>query len=142
MSNENQEPRIIVDDDWKAQVEREKEELRKQANKSKSAEHGEELPPASIPWLVTTFATQALASLGYLPDPITREVNVNRPLAKHCIDMLSVLEEKMKGNLTADESSMLTDALHQLRMAFVASADQKPGEGPARPKSTVTHERK
>lgn len=137
MSNENQEPKIVVDEDWKAQVEREKEELRRQAKESKTAERSEELPPASFSFLVTTYATQALASLGYLPDPISREVNVNRPLAKHLIDMLSVMEEKTKGNLTADESSMLSDALHQLRMAFVASANQKPTEGPARPKSTI-----
>ncbi len=137
MSNEREEPKLFVDDDWKAQVEREKEELRRQAKESKSAEHSEEWLPASFSLLVTSYATQALTALGYLPDPNTREINVNRPLAKHLIDMLSVMEEKTKGNLTADEISMLTETLHQLRLAFVASANQKPTEGPARPKSTI-----
>ena len=62
-----------------------------------------------------------MAALGQLPDPIEGKPVVRKELAKFQIDMLAVLEEKTKGNLSAEESSMLTDVLHKLRMAFVAA---------------------
>ena len=122
--------KIIVDDDWKSQVQAEKEALKDKEDEKEDQDEGEqkqseeaplELPPATFPILVTTFATQAMAALGQLPDPIEGKPVVRKELAKFQIDMLGVLEEKTKGNLSAEESSMLTDVLHQLRMAFVAA---------------------
>ena len=120
--------KIIVDNDWKSQVQAEKEALKDQegedqdeSEQKQSEEAPLELPPATFPILVTTFATQAMAALGQLPDPIEGKPVVRKELAKFQIDMLGVLEEKTKGNLSAEESSMLTDVLHQLRMAFVAA---------------------
>jgi hypothetical protein len=138
MSNQDKEPKIIVDEDWKTQVEREKEQLKQHAKKSSAPEGSTgEIPPASFSILVTTYATQALVCLGYLPDPVSREAKVDRTMAKHFIDMLDVLEKKTRGNLGEDEDALLTDALHQLRMAYVASSHQTPDEGPAKPKSTI-----
>lgn len=141
MSNEDHEPKIVVDEDWKAQVAREKEQLRDQEKKSGTSGSTEnsnsEIPQASFSILVTTYATQALVYLGYLPDPVSREAKVDRNMAKHFIDMLTVLEEKTKGNLAEDENALLTDALHQLRMAFIASSHQTSDDGPAKPKSTI-----
>ena len=132
------EPKIIVDDDWKSQVEREKEQLAKEeaekAAQPDAPEGSHPLPPASFPILVSTLSTQALATLGYIPDPATGEASVNRGMAKHFIDTLGVLEEKTKGNLTPDEESLLTETLHQLRMAFVDSKNRQAGsEGPDQP---------
>ena len=138
MSEKPNESKLVVDEDWKAQVEKEREQLKQQTRNDRNEEPaGEKLPPASLQILVTTYATQALVSMGYIPDPMTKEPAVNRSLAKHFIDMLSVIEEKTKGNLNADESSLLTETLHQLRMAFVASRSNAPAEGPAKPKSTI-----
>ena len=45
-------------------------------------------------------------------------------MAKHLIDTLAIIEEKTKGNLSTDESAMLTNVLHQLRMLYVAVQGQ------------------
>jgi hypothetical protein len=126
MTDENREKKIIVDEDWKSQVEAEKEALRHQQaepdapDEPAPADDEFELPPASFPLLVTSFATQALSALGQVPDPIEGKTVVRLPVARHLIDSLAVLEEKTKGNLTTEEQRMLTDWLHQLRMIYVS----------------------
>lgn len=126
MTDPNEEPKIIVDDDWKDQVQKEKaaaEEV------EESDPFQQELPPASISMLVTTLSTQALASMGYIPDPNGQPMT-NLPMAKHFVDTLAVLEEKTKGNLSEEENSLLNETLHQLRMAFVnASGASAPESG-------------
>ncbi len=135
MNTSDQEPKIIVDDDWKSQVEKEKIQLRQQMEKEPSFDDEFQLPPASIPVLVTTLATQALANLGQIPDPVENKPVVRKPLAKHFIDTLSVLEEKTAGNLSEDESALLSESLHQLRMIYVQTPDQKTSE--AKPRSST-----
>ena len=119
--NESQEPKIIVDDDWKAQVQKEKEDLQQVPDDEPEA--APELPPASFLSLLSMLGAQAMTGLGLMPDPISGEPIVNRPLAKHCIDTLGMLQEKTQGNLTEEESAHLRDALHQLRMVFVSTAN-------------------
>ncbi len=145
-------PDIVVDDDWKAQVEKEKEALKQEtqgsadkaagATASKSggdagAPGSFEMPPASFLVLMSTLATQAMASMGMIADPTSGEPNVNRPMAKHFIDTLAMLQEKTKGNLTEEESAHLRDALHQLRMAFVALAEKAPAQPEPEKKSSI-----
>lgn len=130
MSDEKRPPKIIVDDNWKERVQAEKEALRGDkaetgpdqaaAAANAASDAGEAIPPASFPMLVTSLATQALYAMGQIPDPETNQPVLRPDLAKHHIDMLAVLEEKTQGNLDADESRMLSAALHELRMAFIA----------------------
>jgi len=122
-------PKIIVDEDWKAQAQAEKEELaRKQAEKQDSEESSQEIPPASFSMLVSSLATQAMVALGRVP--IEGKLIKQIELAKHHIDLLSVIEEKTKGNLTTEEESMLTNVLHELRMDYVAGGYHPPPEEP------------
>ena len=79
----------------------------------------EQLPPASLSMLVTTMATQAMAAMGQLPDPMSGQPEVNLPFAKYHIDLLAVLQQKTSGNVTDDEAAMLEAALHQLRLTYV-----------------------
>jgi len=141
--NEQNDPekKIIVDEDWKTQVEREKEQLTQPAGEP-AAESSEEasspqtessqaespqaessdtsqLPPASFGLLVSSLATQAMAAFGLLPLEDGGQSKVDLDLARHCIDMLAMLQEKTKGNLDAEEDQMLEDAVHQLRLLFV-----------------------
>lgn len=131
---DSEEPKIIVDEDWKSQVEKEKEELRKQeadapAPGADDAMH--QIPEASFQVLLATLATQAMAMLGLLPSMDgTGNTEANLPMARHLIDMISVLEDKTKGNLTDEEATTLNENLHQLRMAFVA-VSQQPGSSAA-----------
>jgi len=119
MTDPNEEPKIIVDDDWKEQVQKEKTDAAVDKETDNSLP---ELPPASFSILVSTLSTQALASMGYIPDPNGQPMT-NLPMAKHFVDTLAVLEEKTKGNLDNEESSLLTETLHQLRMAFVQTSN-------------------
>ncbi len=125
------EKKIIVDDDWKQQAQKEKEELKELekdqekdqeiAAEEGSPEAGERppLPPANFPGLVSMLATQVFFALGLIATEQNKDAQPDLEMAKFNIDMLSVLEEKTKGNLGDDEEKMLTDTLQQLRMAFV-----------------------
>lgn len=79
------------------------------------------VPPASFEVLVSMLFTQALGFLGEMPDPASGETEINKPFAKHTIDTLEMLSEKTAGNLSDDERRILSEALHALRMAFVAT---------------------
>jgi len=134
------EPRIVVDDDYKQQVEQEKEQLRQQMQDAAENAPADEMqmPPASMPVLITTLATQALSNLGQIPDPIEGKPVIRKSLAKHFIDTLAMLEEKTKGNLSEEETELLGGTLHQLRMIFVGTPDslETPAEN-APPTSTI-----
>jgi len=116
-------PKIIVDDDWKTQVQAEKEALRQQSESPEQPSDDSpnmQLPPASFTFLLTTLATQAMTALGQAPDPLEGKPVMRPELAKHHIDTIGMLEEKTAGNLSKEEAAMLADLLYQLRMLFVA----------------------
>ncbi len=137
MSQESEERKLVIDEDWKEQVEREREEARLRDEGGDSAatsqptgaagaddDFGGDIPPASFHFLVSTLATQTLAALGQLPDPVSGQPTVRKNLAQHHIDTLVMLQEKTTGNLTHDEEQLLDDAIHQLRMIFVSVGQQ------------------
>ena len=68
--------------------------------------------------------------MGEQLDPQQPPLPVNLPQAKEIIDILSLLETKTKGNLTADEQSVLTDMLYALRMKFVELTSAGSGSSP------------
>ena len=76
------------------------------------------LPPASFASLIQMLAGQAAHAMGLIPDP-SGKTDVKLPLAKHFIDLLTLLQEKTKGNLTGHEHNGLDQALHELRMLYV-----------------------
>jgi uncharacterized membrane protein len=76
------------------------------------------IPPASFTTLVQMLATQALAAMGKVNVP-GQDIKPDFNAAKHFIDLITVLEEKSKGNLTDDEQQLLNMAAHELRMAYV-----------------------
>lgn len=123
-------PRIIVDEDWKSQVQAEKEALQQKqepaAPQEAPTQPGESdaegpLPPATFPVLLTTLATQALVCMGQIPHPATNKPEVRLNEAKHFIDLLEMLEQKTAGNRTAEESQLLENLLHELRLGFVSA---------------------
>lgn len=78
-----------------------------------------ELPPADFGTLVGMLSTQVMVTLGMIPHPSTGKPAVELATARHFIDLLGVLEEKTRGNLTSDESGQLESVLHQFRMVYV-----------------------
>ncbi len=125
--DQDDEPKIIVDSDWKEQVARERELGDTPADEAVTAttptsSQEESLPPpppASFEVHVSMLYTQAISLLGHMPDPESGKASINKPYAKHYIDTLEMLSEKTKGNLSEDESEMISQALHTLRMAYV-----------------------
>lgn len=71
---------------------------------------------------VSGLAMEALIALGDMPHPVTRKQGANLPQAKYLIDLLGIMEEKTKHNLTVDEDKLLKDALYQLRMRYMAKS--------------------
>ena len=69
-----------------------------------------------------SLATTALAHLGEVADPATGEKTENLVAAKQMIDILSLLEEKTKGNLEPDEERLLESLLYELRMKYLNQA--------------------
>lgn len=114
----SEEKKLFIDESWKDQVEAEKAAYDKEAASKADEPHG--LPQANFEMLVSTFASEALIALGQVPNPINNEYTISWEHARYTIDMLEVMQEKTKGNLTPDEAGMLEGLLHQLRMAFVA----------------------
>ena len=79
------------------------------------------LPEVNFATFVFSLSTSALMNLGELPDPQTREVHKNLPLAKQTIDILGMLRDKTKGNLDGDEENLLSNLLYELRLKYVAA---------------------
>ena len=86
-----------------------------------AAEQSGKRPPVSLSLLLTSLGTQALMSLGQIANPMTNQAEVDRDPARHCIDLLGMLEEKTAGNRTEEESQLLDGLLYELRILFLQS---------------------
>ncbi len=121
--SEPEQPKIIVDDDWKSAARAEKEKLasKEAAKKAEGGDDGAPGLPENVSFddLLRLMATQALMYMGAFPDPQTGKAMVALDLAKVHIDMLGVLEDKTKGNLTDTESKALLGILNELRLQYV-----------------------
>jgi len=122
------ESRIHVDSDWKKQAQAEKERLAREAEKpapapagAARAERADRMPEASFSTLVQTLATQAAFFMSSERDPRSGRSIQNLDLAKHHIDLLAVVEEKTKGNLSDEEKRLLDTILYELRVAYVSA---------------------
>jgi hypothetical protein len=77
------------------------------------------LPSIDFATFIVSLSHSALLHLGDAPHPETNAIEANVALARQTIDLLGLLEEKTKGNLTGDEERLLTQVLFDLRMRFV-----------------------
>ena len=122
-----------VDESWKEQAEREKRATEAAASASgpgqaaperveRPAAGAEELPQAQFDLFISGLAMEALIALGDMPHPTTRRQAAHLPQAKYLIDLLGILEEKTKGNLTVEEDKLFKDTLYQLRMRYLSKS--------------------
>jgi hypothetical protein len=151
-------PKIFIDEDWKARAQREKAELQQRIEAEAAARvavpavppvpdaadggapmaepgpdesapageemDGEEAYEANFDALLSSLATQTMFSLGVIPQPGGEQVMINLDQAKFTIDILAMLHEKTKGNLTAEEQAALDGTLAELQRLFVARVRQ------------------
>ena len=118
----SEEKKIIVDEDWKEEAQREKEMLAAAVEQEKESKRPAPPEQATFAMLASGLATQALMCLGDLENPYTKKHESNLPEARFHIDMLEMLEQKTKGNLTPDEAQMMQTLLFDLRMRFVGKS--------------------
>jgi len=130
MAKEEEPKKIIIDEDWKHEAQREKEVLaakeaeEKEKEAQEDAPRGGPLPEASLAALVSMLATQALFALGFLQIKGEEPREPDLDLARYNIELLGALEEKTKGNLTPEEQQLLKNTLSDLRMGYVSIVNQ------------------
>jgi hypothetical protein len=78
------------------------------------------LPEANFLTLVFSLYTHAQIFLGVIPNPITQQPEQDLPQAKYNIDLLGILREKTRGNLSQEEEQALEGILYELRMNYVS----------------------
>jgi hypothetical protein len=76
--------------------------------------------------LVQSLQMGAMVGLGLLQGPDGKRPPVNLPGAKDAIDLLGILQEKTKGNLTKEEEEVLREGLYHLRMGYMAIINAPP----------------
>jgi hypothetical protein len=81
-------------------------------------------PPIDFPSYLLSYYTQGLVLLGEVPNPYTNKKEEDVEAARHTIDILTMLEQKTKGNLTKEEQQLLETVLYELRMKFMARTDR------------------
>lgn len=79
----------------------------------------ETLPEINFSTFVISLSTQALMHLGEIADPLSGKIETDVTAAKQMIDILGVLREKTKGNLSSGEERLMEDILFDLRMKYV-----------------------
>ncbi len=122
-----------VDEDWKKRVQQEKE---LDAAKAGEGAPKEKAPPrrggrgrggpSAFSGLVESLGAQALMFMGAMRDPLSGQTHQDLGQAQAMIDLLEMLEEKTKGNLTKEEEDHITKLLNDIRLAFVQMASPPP----------------
>jgi len=80
------------------------------------------LPKVDFITFIMSLSSSALVHLGEVPDPVTGKKEVDLELARHTIDVLSMLKEKTKGNLSDEEENFFKNILFELKMKYVQRA--------------------
>ena len=86
-----------------------------------SAQEGP-LPEIDFTNFILSLSTSALIQLGEIQDPFTQKSTKNLPVAKQTIDLVSMLKEKTKGNLSREEEKVIDYVLYDLRIRYVKAA--------------------
>lgn len=78
-----------------------------------------QMPELNFSTFIFSLNSSALVHLGVINDPASNRNMKDLTLAKQTIDILGILEEKTKGNLSEDEDKLLKNILHDLRLMYV-----------------------
>lgn len=109
--------KLHIDSDWKAEAAKEKERL----SESERAIPKETGVPggANFIEILNILAMQAAVSLGGYQGPGGERLPPNPMAAKHFIDLIDILEQKTRGNLTETEKKVLDSVLYEVRLQYV-----------------------
>ncbi len=87
--------------------------------RSRREEEDFEEGPTGFDTLVSYLSTTAMFQLGLLPGPSGEPIPVDLANARRTIDLLEILQQKTRGNLTPDEAKLVEDVIYDLRLSFV-----------------------
>ncbi len=132
MDNGESKSRLHIDSDWKTEAAQEKERLAREEQKPANAggAAAPEAPEApSFAELLNMLAMQAAIALGGYQGPGGERIPADPAAAKHNIDLLGVLEQKTKGNLSDTEAEFLNKVLFELQMNYVEELESSKRQG-------------
>jgi uncharacterized protein DUF1844 len=96
------------------------------ASKASKASDEEALPQVDFSTFVLSLSHSALMHLGEAPHPDTGKLEKSLPLARQTIDLIALLEDKTKGNLSGEEERLVGQILYDLRIRYLEqSKDSK-----------------
>ncbi len=103
-----------------------REELKKAKKQGAKEERKRSVPLPEINFssFLLSLSSSTLLHLGEVADPQSGEKKKDLDLAKQSIDIISLLRDKTKGNLTQEEEKLLDHLLYDLRMRFVNASKQ------------------
>lgn len=110
-------------------AEESKEEIKRKEKESGLTREGQpytHAAPINFASFIFSLGRSAFVHLGEEPDPVSGEKRVSLDMAKETIDIIALLEEKTRGNLSQDEEQLLKNILYALRMKYVEMAAKKP----------------
>ncbi len=81
------------------------------------------LPKVTFSTFILSLSSSGMVQLGEVPEPESGQIMKNLPMAKHTIDILSMLKDKTSKCLNPDEARLLEGILYELRMKYVMLTD-------------------
>ena len=106
-----------VDESWK-------EAVQKERSTETPEPEGPEPSEADLLGFISTLAMQTLLALGEVAHPGTGQTQQDLPQARYLIDILQVLSDKTRGNLTPAEETEIKNLLYELRVKFVKKSKE------------------
>jgi hypothetical protein len=91
----------------------------RQDEKAQGPSTEQSFPELNFSTFVFSLGTSAMYHFGDFPDPVTKKAERNLEAAKQTVDILAILKDKTKGNLSDDEERLLESLLYELRMRYV-----------------------
>jgi hypothetical protein len=112
---------LNMSEEEKAQA-RQQEQAQEQAATEAGGSGGIPLPEITFSSFILSLSSSVFISIGAMPDPVTGKTEKNLDRAKQTIDLLGLLQEKTRGNLSTDEENLFDHLLYDLRMAYIKEA--------------------
>jgi hypothetical protein len=88
------------------------------------AQEASSRPPIDFLSYIVSYYTQGMVLLGEVPNPYTNKKEEDIDAARHMIDILSMIEQKTKGNLSQEEKQLLESVVYELRMKYMAKTNR------------------
>ena len=101
------------------EIKKQEEANRTETRAEKQTEREAPLPEVNFVTFLLSLSTSALIQLGEIEDPASKQAEKNLPLAKQTIDLIGMLQEKTKGNLTPEEQKLMENILFDLHTLVV-----------------------